>query len=81
MPNYDFKISNNKYFTPGATSLPFHVAGGAGMNPDRKGPSIRPNNIATLAQWQAMTGNDAGSTISADIDLPRVIKQAEAYLF
>ena len=46
----------------------------------RPGPAFQPDSVKTLAQWQTLTGNDAGSTISADMDLKRVLAQAESYL-
>jgi hypothetical protein len=36
--------------------------------------------VNTLEKWQELTGNDMGSTISADMDLQRVLAQAERYL-
>ena len=43
-------------------------------------PKFAPSAVKTLAQWQELTGNDAGSTISADMDLARVLRQARQYL-
>ena len=36
--------------------------------------------VKSLAQWQELTQNDRGSTISADMDLKRILAQAERYL-
>ena len=41
---------------------------------------MKPSEVDSLAKWQQLTGNDLGSTMSADMDLPRVLAQAERYL-
>ena len=51
------------------------------MNP--KGSSTPPMKVSavdSLEDWQQLTGNDKGPTMSADMDLQRVMAQAERYL-
>ena len=43
-------------------------------------PPMKVSAVDSLEKWQQLTGNDLGSTISADIDLQRVLAQAELYL-
>ena len=50
-------------------SLAMRVAGAASMNGAGVKPPFPPSQVATLAQWQQLTGNDAGAAISADIDV------------
>ena len=76
-PALDFNISGNRYFTPSDASLGFRVAGRGGMGPT---PPFAPSTVATLAQWQALTGSDAGATISADMDLQHTLAMAEEHL-
>ena len=68
-PSSDFDIHANKYFTPGNAALPFHVGGSACSN-----------TIQSLADWQNKTKNDAGSTISADMDIKRAVAMARTML-
>ena len=54
---------------------------GLALNP--KGsptPPMKVSAVDTLEKWQQLTGNDMGSTISANMDLQRVLAQAERYL-
>ena len=70
-----------RYFTPGNAKLPFRVGGSGGLNP--KGsptPPMKVSAVDSLEKWQLLTGNDVGSTMSADMDLQRTIAQAERYL-
>ena len=81
LPYAGFSVANNSYFTPGNPKLPFRVGGSGSMNP--KGsptPPMKVSAVNTLEKWQELTGNDMGSTISADMDLQRVLAQAERYL-
>ena len=61
-----FVIDNNRYYTPGAPSLPFG-AGGDG-------------NITSLNDWQQACQCDAHATISADIDLNATLAMARQLL-
>ena len=80
-PLCDFNISNNKYYTPGQSSLPFRVDGATSMQQpgvcEGAHANPKPSDIRTLADWQAMTGNGKGSTISTDIDVDGAIALAK----
>ena len=67
-PKSDFDLHANKYFTPGNTTLPFKAGGG---------PC---GEAASLAEWQTITQNDAGSSISADMDVTRAVALAKVML-
>ena len=73
----DFEVSGTRYFTPNDASLGFRV-GGSGTVGTK--PPFPPSTVATLAQWQALTGADAGATISADMDVARTVALAEEFL-
>jgi hypothetical protein len=82
-PYADVVIADNHYFTPNNSNLPFKVGGSPHPAYTPKGspkPPITVNQVDSLAKWQLLTGNDVGSTISADMDLKRVLAQAEQYL-
>jgi hypothetical protein len=80
-PFSGFEVADNKYYTPGNAKLPFHVGGSGHMNPPgAPKPHSSQASITSLAEWQQLTGNDVGSTMSSDMDLKRVLAQAEDYL-
>jgi hypothetical protein len=81
LPYADFTVADNRYFTPGNSTLPFRVGGGGGMNPPGSPvPPMKVSAVDSLEKWQQLTGNDMGSTISADMDLQRVLALAKLYL-
>jgi hypothetical protein len=68
---------NPRYFTPLSKELGYHVGGSGSIGTK---PPFAPNQVKTLADWQRLTTNDVGSTISADMDIERAIQQASSYL-
>ena len=70
LPAVDFELGDNKYYRPNDPTLTFLVKGDAKVF----------GAVKSLAQWQELTQNDRGSTISADMDLKRILAQAERYL-
>ena len=72
----------HRYYTPGAPTLPFYVAGGGRLNPPGIKPPTEPASaIKTLQGWQKFTeDNDKDSIISANFGLEQTIDLAEIYL-
>ena len=70
LPSVEFELGDNKYYRPNDPKLTFLVKGDAKVF----------GAVKSLAQWQELTQNDRGSTISADMDLKRIMAQAERYL-
>ena len=66
LPDADFVVGSNEYYTPGNDKLPFRVGG--------------QDTVRTLKDWQKLTQNDLGSVISSDMDLPRIMAKAEELL-
>jgi hypothetical protein len=73
-PKNDFAVEHNRYFTPGASSLPFAVGGKPGCVSGSKA------KIATLADWQACCGCEKGSTISDQLEVSAIMAMAHEYL-
>ena len=76
-----FSVRGSKYLFAADPSMTFTVGGSASLNPPGIKPPFSPGTVATLAEWQALTGGaDQGATASTDVDVTAAVHLAEQML-